>query len=740
MIPLAQPPRKDDRSFDDWMHRMWKRISDTAGIAWSLIDKTGSNLTDLTTRNHADLQNINTATYTHLSATNHTDLTDGGTTTLHQHDFNYVPYPTSLQIGAPTHIDTLQEIHNHSFSAGVMDGCDITDNGNGTVSFASGHAMLRPSADSHTSLYAIAVSAQTNLALTDDATNYVYLDYNAGSPQFVASTSITSFNCMDKCIAYMVHRNGNTLHTIDAREQNVDSNRKSRQLYLKFSRFIHSENGTVIGSSGLAITVTAGSFWFMMQEQAHDAFDTSVAGTANVNVFKLWYRDGVGGYTGTASQKTITTTTYDSGTGTPATLSNNKFGVTWFYIVNDSPSELHAVMGQAEYASFADARVASPPTAIPSIISGIGSLIGFVIYEKSNTVFDSVESAFNVVFSHSAPTNHEGLSGLLGGAASDHYHLTGTQATDLTDAGDSTLHYHATDRALGNATGTLALGNGGTGQTTAQLAMNALAGAVTSGSYLRGNGTNVVMATIQAADVPTLNQNTTGTASNVTGTVAIANGGTGQTTATAAFDALAPTTTQGDIIYHNGTDNVRLAKGTASQVLTMNAGATAPEWATPSAGSGSITLGTPVNTTSGTSIDFTGLPSGIQRITIFFDAISTNGSSNLIIQIGDGSVNTTGYNSVATTLSSAASSTAFTTGFGITQSNGSTNTQDGFMILANMGSNKWKMIAGGEVSGYAQQTFSSGMKTLTGTLDRVRLTTVNGTDSFDAGVVNIAYE
>jgi hypothetical protein len=69
-------------------------------------------------------------------------------------------------------------------------------------------------------------------------------------------------------------------------------------------------------------------------------------------------------------------------------------------------------------------------------------------------------------------------------------------------------------------------------------------------------------------------------ASALTGTVAIANGGTGQTTATAAFDALAPTTTQGDTIYYNGTDNVRLAKGTAGQALIMNSGATAPEWGT----------------------------------------------------------------------------------------------------------------------------------------------------------------
>ena len=64
--------------------------------------------------------------------------------------------------------------------------------------------------------------------------------------------------------------------------------------------------------------------------------------------------------------------------------------------------------------------------------------------------------------------------------------------------------------------------------------------------------------------------------SNVTGTLAIANGGTGQTTQTAAFDALAPTTTTGDTIYHNGTDNVRLPVGANGQVLGVTSGL--PAW------------------------------------------------------------------------------------------------------------------------------------------------------------------
>jgi len=118
-----------------------------------------------------------------------------------------------------------------------------------------------------------------------------------------------------------------------------------------------------------------------------------------------------------------------------------------------------------------------------------------------------------------------------------------------------TLNQNTTGTAS-NVTGTVAIANGGSGQTTQQTAMNAFAGAVTSGSYLRGDGTNVVMSTIQVADVPTLNQNTTGTASNVTGTVAIANGGTGQTTANTAFNALAPsqTSNSGKYLTTDGTN------------------------------------------------------------------------------------------------------------------------------------------------------------------------------------------
>jgi hypothetical protein len=134
--------------------------------------------------------------------------------------------------------------------------------------------------------------------------------------------------------------------------------------------------------------------------------------------------------------------------------------------------------------------------------------------------------------------------------------------------GVNTAGNQNTTGTASNVSGTVAIINGGTGATTAQGAINTFAGAVTSGSYLRGNGTNVVMNTIQAGDVPTLNQNTTGTAGNVTGTVAVANGGTGQTTYT-----------NGQLLIGNTTGNT-LAKAT----LTAGCGITITN------GAGAITI------------------------------------------------------------------------------------------------------------------------------------------------------
>jgi hypothetical protein len=155
--------------------------------------------------------------------------------------------------------------------------------------------------------------------------------------------------------------------------------------------------------------------------------------------------------------------------------------------------------------------------------------------------------------------------------------------------------------------------------------------------------------------------------------------------------------------------------------------------------SGAFIAGTAIASTSGTSIDFTSIPTWVKRVTVIFSGVSTNGTSNLQIQLGAGSVTTTGYNSSAWTANTN-NSGLITSGLILNATNASTTAYYGNIIISIVGSNTWvsSHSLGGPTGGY--QSIGGGSIALGGALDRVRITTVNGTDTFDAGSINILYE
>lgn len=153
-----------------------------------------------------------------------------------------------------------------------------------------------------------------------------------------------------------------------------------------------------------------------------------------------------------------------------------------------------------------------------------------------------------------------------------------------------------------------------------------------------------------------------------------------------------------------------------------------------------IVQGTSQNTTSGTAILFTGIPSWAKRVSIIFNAVSTSGTSIPLIQVGSGSVTTSGYtgNSQSLTTSPGSAVSTASSGWPI-QSSTATNTFYGAIILYSFGSNTW--IASGLLNqSTIASSFVNGVVTLSGALDRVNITTTNGTDTFDAGSINILYE
>jgi hypothetical protein len=154
--------------------------------------------------------------------------------------------------------------------------------------------------------------------------------------------------------------------------------------------------------------------------------------------------------------------------------------------------------------------------------------------------------------------------------------------------------------------------------------------------------------------------------------------------------------------------------------------------------SGAFIAGTAVASTSGTSIDFTSIPSWVKRITVELIGVSTNGTSNFLIQLGtSGGIVSTGYLSGVGSRSSETTSTA---GFVVGIPAASANNLTGIVPICIYTTNAW--VTSGVLSrqdGFLN-AFGGSISSLGGTLDRVRITTVNGTDTFDAGSINILYE
>lgn len=153
----------------------------------------------------------------------------------------------------------------------------------------------------------------------------------------------------------------------------------------------------------------------------------------------------------------------------------------------------------------------------------------------------------------------------------------------------------------------------------------------------------------------------------------------------------------------------------------------------------SIIVMTAQATTSGTFKDFTGIPAGVKSITIMFNGVGLSGASNLLIQLGTSSgVVATGYVSTATRAATTVATGNTTTGFYINGGNG-VETVSGAMFITNVSGNIW--VSSHSLKFATTVTgFGGGDITLGGVLDRVRITSVNGTDTLDTGSVNVFYE
>jgi hypothetical protein len=232
---------------------------------------------------------------------------------------------------------------------------------------------------------------------------------------------------------------------------------------------------------------------------------------------------------------------------------------------------------------------------------------------------------------------------------------------------------------------------------------------------------------------------------DVTGILPAANGGTG----------LSAPGTAGNVLRSDGTNwtSGTLASATTSaeglvELATdaeVRTGTDTTRAITPDAlRKGALVFEAGTFPTSGTVVDFTGIPSWVQRITIMFDGLSTSGSDAVIVQLGaSGGIEDSGYTSVSSYGGSVGNYSSSTRGFIIDPGNsvGAAQARRGAITLVNIYSSRW--VCSGAVSGSNVTGAISGSKLISGgTLTQIRITTDNASpvDIFDTGLVNIMYE
>jgi hypothetical protein len=231
---------------------------------------------------------------------------------------------------------------------------------------------------------------------------------------------------------------------------------------------------------------------------------------------------------------------------------------------------------------------------------------------------------------------------------------------------------------------------------------------------------------------------TSGANSNITSLtglttpLSVAQGGTGLATTTAYSPVITGTTATGAF-------QASLGPGTSGQVLTSTGAGALPTWGS------TIILGTPQASTSGTSILFSGIPAGVKEATVNFIGVSVTGSSPTTVRIGpSGGVETSGYFGATGFVPNAGATVAgaISTGFDLTPAGASTQVFNGSLKLSlvNSSNNTWACSATLGRSDNPIVCFLGGGKVLAGALERISITTTGGTDTFDAGSINISYK
>jgi len=307
-----------------------------------------------------------------------------------------------------TSISTLQKLFDYSFSSGQISGCELTDNGDGTIAVSAGEWKLRDQDEPFADCRVYKVNG--NASLTPEiGTSYLAVDVNGGDPVWLILTDITGIPCTSTCLQAVLYRDGVDVKWIYLGDYITDfmaRYAKSKAV----TNWLEYGSGIMVGNpASLRFSVTAGVLYQGTIALSTPAFDSNGA-----DRIIAYYRNGSGGWAKTGGQTDLDNLRYDTGTGTLVNVAAGRYTNFWIYVLVDNPSEVVAVYPQRQFTSLSGALSEEVPTILPPFASkySIGKLIGRITTRQSVvTAFQNISSIFNTVFTSGTPINHNDLSG-----------------------------------------------------------------------------------------------------------------------------------------------------------------------------------------------------------------------------------------------------------------------------------------------------------------------------------------
>ena len=283
----------------------------------------------------------------------------------------------AAEVGTATY-DDVQDFINAQGSRGKISGGATTNNGgDGSVATTTaGTGMVRNDDTDIAPLVFFDWPQNATISMTDDSTNYIYADYNSGTPQIVVSTDAATLYKQTYVLLSIVWRDGTEQHIIDVDPEPADGHKRTA-MHLLEDQGVHRASGLVASNSGTQkLAVSEGVIWSALTRNTTAALDTNVAGG-----FKLKYTSDSGSsWTTVGTTDTWPDEQYNDITTGLENLTTNKYGVMWLFVTYDG-DDFYMQYGQGDY-SLADAEAVPVPSVMHPELANFGILIAKLVFSK----------------------------------------------------------------------------------------------------------------------------------------------------------------------------------------------------------------------------------------------------------------------------------------------------------------------------------------------------------------------